>query len=119
MTTTGELTLFQAIETMRQSYLERRDLICSLIEETPGLSIRKPKGAFYAFINAKELTKATGMTSRELCMDLLRKTGVVTVPGSGFGECGEGYVRVTYATSPENIKRGFARIQEYVGGLKL
>ena len=58
------------------------------------------------------------MTSRELCMDMLRKTGVVTVPGSGFGACGEGYIRVTYATSPENIKRGFERIQAYVGGLK-
>ena len=109
----------ETIETMRQNYVERRDLICSLIDQTPGLSIRKPKGAFYAFVNAKELTGATGMTSRELCMDLLRKTGVVTVPGSGFGDCGEGYIRITYATSPENIKRGFERIQAYIGGLKL
>ena len=68
---------------------------------------------------AKELTKATGMTSRELCIDLLQKTGVVTVPGSGFGECGEGYIRMTYATSDENIRRGFDRIREYIGGLKL
>ena len=106
-----------AIETMRQSYLRRRDLICSLIDETPGLSIRKPKGAFYAFVNAKELTAATGMTSRQLCIDLLKKTGVVTVPGSGFGECGEGYIRITYATSDENIQKGFQRIQEYIGGI--
>ncbi len=103
---------------MRESYLRRRDLICSLIDETPGLSIKKPQGAFYAFANAKELCKKTGMNSRDLCMDLLKKTGVVTVPGSGFGEGGEGFIRITYATSDENIKKGFDRIKAYVGGLK-
>ena len=46
-------------------------------------------------------------------MDILRKTGVVTVPGSGFGQGGEGFIRITYATSDENIKRGLARIQDY------
>ncbi|GAA6393954.1 pyridoxal phosphate-dependent aminotransferase [Lawsonibacter sp. OA9] len=105
------------IENMRQSYLRRRDLICSLIDQTPGLSIKKPKGAFYAFVNAKELTEFTGMNSRDLCMDLLKKTGVVTVPGSGFGDSGEGFIRITYATSDENIKRGFERIQGYIQGL--
>ena len=84
-----------------------------MINETPGLSIRKPGGAFYAFTNAKELCKATGMDSKDLCMDILRKTGVVTVPGSGFGQGGEGFIRITYATSDENIKRGLARIQDY------
>ena len=66
-----------------------------------------------------QMPKKTGMTSRELCMDLLKKIGVVTVPGSGFGNCGEGYIRITYATSDENLKRGFERIQSYVGGLGL
>lgn len=107
------------IEKMRLSYLRRRDLICSLIEKTPGLSIKTPKGAFYAFVNAKVLTQRTGLTSRELCMDILKKTGVVTVPGSGFGDCGEGYIRFTYATSDENIRRGFERIGTYVRGLGL
>ena len=101
------------IEEMRLSYLRRRDLICGLINETPGLSIRKPGGAFYAFTNAKELCKATGLNSMDLCMDILRKTGVVTVPGSGFGTGGEGFIRITYATSDENIRRGLARIKEY------
>ena len=106
------------IENMRLSYLRRRDLICSLIEETPGLSIKKPEGAFYAFVNAKELCKKTGLNSKDLCMDILKKTGVVTVPGSGFGDGGEGFVRITYATSDENIKKGFERIKGYVGGIK-
>lgn len=107
------------IEAMRESYHKRRDLICSLINTTPGLSIRPPKGAFYAFTNAKELCRATGLDSVGLCMDLLKKTGVVTVPGSGFGDVGEGYVRITYATSEQNIKEGFARIQDYVKGYGL
>ena len=106
------------IEKMRLSYLRRRDLICSLIDETPGLSIKKPQGAFYAFVNAKEMCKKTGLNSRDLCMDILKKTGVVTVPGSGFGEGGEGFIRITYATSDENIVRGFDRIKSYVGGIK-
>ena len=106
------------IENMRLSYLRRRDLICSLIEETPGLSIKKPEGAFYAFVNAKELCKKTGLNSKDLCMDIMKKTGVVTVPGSGFGDGGEGFIRITYATSDENIKKGFERIKGYVGGIK-
>lgn len=107
------------IESMRRSYQKRRDLICSLINQIPGMSIRPPKGAFYAFTNIQPLTKAAGMTSKEFCMDLLRKTGVVIVPGSGFGACGEGFVRITYATSEENISRGMERIRSYVGGLGL
>ncbi|MGI5963759.1 MAG: pyridoxal phosphate-dependent aminotransferase [Lawsonibacter sp.] len=107
----------EEIEVMRQSYLKRRDLICSLINEVPGMSICPPKGAFYAFANIKPLTKATGMDSRGFCMDLLKKTGVVIVPGSGFGESGEGYVRITYATSEDNIRRGMERIKDYVASL--
>lgn len=101
------------VEAMRKSYERRRDLICSLIEEVPGFSIRKPKGAFYAFVNIK----GTGMTSKELCTDLLEKTGVVTVPGSGFGDAGEGFIRLTYAVSEENIREGLRRIKEYAEGI--
>ena len=53
------------------------------------------------------------MNTKDVCMDILRKTGVVTVPGSGFGKGGEGFIRITYATSDENIKRGLARIRDY------
>ncbi len=102
------------IETMRLSFLRRRDLLCSLIEEIPCLALKRPRGAFYAFVNAKELCKKTGMNSKDLCMDILRKTGVVVVPGSGFGDCGEGYIRITYATSDENIKEGLGRVRHYI-----
>ena len=107
------------VEKMRQSYQARRDLICSLVNQLPGMSIQTPKGAFYAFVNIRKLTEATGMTSREFCLDLLKQTGVVTVPGSGFGTCGEGYLRMSYATSEENIKRGLDRIGCYIQSLGL
>ena len=64
----------------------------------------------YAFVNIKE----TGMTSVEFCEKLLEKEGVVTAPGSAFGEQGEGYVRLSYATSMEQINRGMDRIQRFM-----
>lgn len=97
------------VAVMRESYHRRRDLICELIAQVPGFSIRRPKGAFYAFVNIQK----TGMQSKELSMDLLQKTGVVTVPGSGFGDAGEGFIRLTYATSDENIREGLRRIRQY------
>ena len=106
-----------AIETMRQSYQKRRDLICSLINSIPGMSVKVPKGAFYSFVNISRLIKENNMTSKEFCMNLLKKTGVVIVPGSGFGDAGEGYVRITYATSEENIRRGMMRMKTYAESL--
>lgn len=101
------------IERMRKVYEGRRNLICGRINETKNMSCRVPDGAFYVFANIKK----TGQTSREFCMNLLRATGVVTVPGSGFGEAGEGFVRFTYATSDECIDEGLDRIQKYMQAL--
>ena len=106
------------IEAMRQSYQRRRDLMCSLINDIPGMSVRLPKGAFYAFANIKPLTAALGINSRAFCMDLLDKTGVVIVPGDGFGSSGEGYVRITYAAADETIREGMARIKTYVESIQ-
>jgi len=101
------------IEKMRLNYEHRRDLIYQLVNDIDGISCKKPKGAFYAFVNIKE----TGMKSEEFCIDLLKKTGVVSVPGSGFGSNGEGFVRFTYATSEENITEGLRRVRNYLTGL--
>ncbi len=98
------------VEMMRQSYERRRDLICKLLNDIEGISVRVPKGAFYAFVNIK----SAGMNSVDFCMDLLKKTGVVTVPGTGFGDAGEGYMRLTYATSDENIIEGMKRLKQYM-----
>lgn len=98
------------IERMSQSYHTRRDLICKRINETRGISCRVPEGAFYVFANIKE----TGMLSRDFCIKLLHETGVVTVPGSGFGDAGEGFIRFTYATSEDCINEGLDRIQKFM-----
>jgi len=99
---------------MLDKYSIRRKLIVEGINSIEKLSCIKPKGAFYAFPN---ITK-TGLSSEEFAVELLKKTGVVTVPGSGFGEAGEGFIRISYATSEENIKEGLKRIKSFVEGLK-
>ena len=98
------------IDRMREIYRRRRDLIVGELNAAEGMSCITPQGAFYAFANIKK----TGKTSRDFCMDLLHNTGVVAVPGSGFGAAGEGYVRFTYATSEENIREGMRRLQNYL-----
>ena len=72
-----------------------------------------PKGAFYAFPNISKL----GLSSREFAMRLLKEKHVVVVPGTGFGEGGEGFVRLAYATSEENIREGLRRMKEFVESL--
>lgn len=69
-----------------------------------------PKGAFYAFPNISKL----GLSSREFAMRLLQEKHVVVVPGTGFGEGGEGFVRLAYATSEYNIREGLKRIRDFV-----
>ena len=98
------------IAMMNRQYAERRKLVLERINGIKGLSCTPPNGAFYAFVNIKE----TGMTSVEFCEKLLEKEGVVTAPGSAFGEQGEGYVRLSYATSMEQINRGMDRIQRFM-----
>jgi aminotransferase len=99
---------------MLDKYAVRRKLIVEGINSVEKLSCITPKGAFYAFPNIT----GTGMTSEEFAVELLKNTGVVVVPGSGFGEAGEGFIRISYATSEENIKEGLKRIKAFVEGLK-
>lgn len=94
-------------------YKERRDYLCGEISRTPRLSCRVPKGTFYLFVNIRD----TGMTSEEFAMALLEKKQVVVVPGTAFGEMGEGYIRISYATSMDNIKEGVKRIREFTEAL--
>ena len=99
-----------AIQDMKESYDRRRKLIIDLLKDVPLISCQVPKGAFYAFVNIKKL----GVDDMDFCMDLLYKAGVVMVPGSGFGEAGKGYIRISYATSDENIKEGIRRLKKYI-----
>ena len=99
-----------ALHRMLRTYTDRRKTILDGIARIADLSCVPPKGAFYCFVNIR----ATGMSSEEFAMELLKETGVVTVPGSGFGCAGEGFIRLSYATSEENITRGLERIRRFV-----
>ena len=100
-------------EEMREIYRRRRDILIDGLNSIPGISCVKPKGAFYAFPNISAL----GKSSVDLANDLLEKCEVVTVPGSAFGEAGEGYIRISYANSEENIRTALERIRKYVENL--
>jgi len=93
--------------TINQEYQRRRNVIVASLNNLPGIHCQIPQGAFYAFPNIK----ATGMTSNEIANMILEKAGVALLPGSSFGEHGEGYLRLSYATSIENIQLGLERMQ--------
>jgi aspartate/methionine/tyrosine aminotransferase len=88
-------------------YQQRRDVIVAGLNAIPGIRCQKPQGAFYVFPNIK----ATGMTSNEVANLILEKAGVALLPGNSFGGHGEGYLRISYANSIENIKRGLEQIR--------
>ena len=100
------------IEMMRQAFVKRRDEAVKLFNAVDGLSVVKPDGAFYLFVNIKEVSN----DSMQFCKDLLEKTGVAVVPGVGFGS--EGYFRFSFATDIESIRTGIKRIEEFVKTLK-
>jgi len=95
------------IEMMRQAFQKRRDLAVELFNESPKLSVLKPDGAFYLFVNIKQISD----DSITFCKELLSETGVAVVPGLGFGS--EGYFRFSFATSEANIIEGIKRIRAF------
>lgn len=99
-----------ALHAMIAEYTERRALLLNTISKTGRLSCIAPRGTFYAFVNVKGL----GLTSDDFAMRLLVDKGVAVVPGSGFGEGGEGFVRISFATSKERITEGFSRIASFL-----
>lgn len=98
------------IEMMRQAFEKRRDLACDLINNIGGLSVQKPQGAFYLFINIKGIARFAG-DSMKFCSELLSEQGVALVPGSAFGM--DGYVRLSFACSTEQIIEGIKRIEKF------
>ena len=101
------------VERMKEEYDIRRRIIvkgfCDL-----GLTCREPKGAFYAFPSIR----STGMSSDEFCEKLLYSKRVALVPGTAFGDSGEGFVRASYCYSVEHIKEALARIKEFLDEIK-
>ncbi len=98
---------------MRESYNGRRRYLLHAFAEM-GLPCFEPLGAFYAFPCIKEF----GMTSDEFASRLLKEEKVAVVPGSAFGECGEGYLRISYAYSLEDLKKALDRMADFVKRLK-
>ena len=95
------------VDRMVTEYERRRNIIVDGLNRIPGITCRKPQGAFYVFPNIK----GTGMTSNQLANLILEKAGVALLPGSAFGEYGEGYLRLSYATSIPVIEQGLDRIR--------
>jgi aspartate aminotransferase len=95
------------VDSMVAEYERRRNVIVDGLNRIPGFVCRKPQGAFYVFPNIK----GTGMTSGALANLILEKAGVALLPGSAFGKHGEGYLRMSYATSIPVIEQGLDRIK--------
>ncbi len=101
----GEASIAEMVE----EYNRRRLTIVKGLNEI-GLSCFEPRGAFYAFPSIK----GTGMTSEEFAESLLIEEKVAVVPGSAFGQCGEGYIRCCYATSLADIEEALSRMKRFV-----
>lgn len=98
---------------MKDSYEQRRNLICARLNRM-GLKTNVPHGTFYVFPSIA----STGLTSEEFCTRLLEQEKVAIVPGTAFGEHGEGFVRISYATSMDSIKEACSRIEHFLETLE-
>ena len=100
------------IEEMKKAYMLRRNYIVKAFNNM-GLHTFTPQGAFYVF----PCIKSTGLTSEQFCEELLKDQLVACVPGTAFGEAGEGYIRVSYAYSIDQIKEATIRIRKFLDKL--
>ncbi|WP_209325931.1 pyridoxal phosphate-dependent aminotransferase [Brevibacterium renqingii] len=100
------------VDTMVASYAERRELMVERINAVEGLSLIRPEATFYAFVNVREW----GLNSWDLATRLLEEHNLATIPGSAFGRAGEGYLRLTFAVSPETINTACDRLEAFAAG---
>lgn len=103
-----------SVDKMIEEFRARRDYIVDRLNSIEGISCKKPQGAFYVFPNITE----TGLKSEELAEYLLNEAGVAVLDGFSFGSYGEGHVRLSYATSMENIRLALDKIEGAVKKLK-
>jgi len=101
------------VEQMRDEYNRRRLYIVNGLRNA-GIDCYEPQGAFYVFPYVGKF----GLSSEEFCTKLLNEAGVAVVPGTAFGECGEGFVRISYAYSVRHISQALERIGRFVNGLR-
>jgi aspartate/methionine/tyrosine aminotransferase len=100
-----------SVAAMVAEFDKRRRIVVEELNKLPGISCITPKGAFYAFPNISK----TGFKAKPLASKLLEETGVATIGGPDFGVHGEGYLRLSYANSAENIRRAIARMRDFLG----
>ena len=98
---------------MREAYDQRRRFLVKALRDM-GFDCYEPQGAFYVFPNIKRF----GMTSDEFALKLLEEEKVAVVPGTAFGDCGEGYLRISYAYSLQDLKRALERLERFVRRLE-
>ena len=101
------------VKNMRDSYNQRRRFLMDFFRRV-GIPCFEPYGAFYVFPNISEF----GMTSEEFATELLKEQKVAVVPGDAFGACGEGFIRVSYAYSIEELKRATGRLEQFICKLR-
>ena len=102
------------VHKMIAEFDKRRKVVVEGLNKLPGVSCATPKGAFYAFPNIKR----TGWKAKALASSLLDDAGVAIIGGPDFGILGEGYVRLSYANSTENILKALARMGEFLASRK-
>jgi aspartate aminotransferase len=101
------------VDAVVAEYQTRRNAIVAGLNAIPGVTCQRPQGAFYVFPNIKSF----GLTSTKMADLILEKAGVAVLPGSSFGEYGEGYLRLVYSNSIENIQRAIGQIREVLKAL--
>ena len=104
---------WDAVDRMRGEYRERRDLVVERLNRIDGISCVQPSGAFYAFPNVSRL----GRSSDALADDLLVSAGIACLPGTAFGAHGEGFLRLSYATSRQHLEEALDALASYVDEL--
>ena len=98
----------EPVDAMLAKYQQRRDTIVAGLNAIPGVHCQRPQGAFYAFPNIKSFDKSAA----DMANQLLEEAGVAALPGTAFGAYGEGYLRLSYANSIENINKALERIEK-------
>ena len=102
-----------SVSAMREEFKKRRDVVVEGLQVIPGIICPKPEGAFYAFPSIK----GTGLSSMEFETKALEEAGVAVLSGSAFGDYGEGYMRLSYANSVENLQKAMYRLNMMVNNL--
>jgi len=103
----------RSVQEMKREYKRRRLFVIAALNDM-GLKCHRPEGAFYAFPSIK----STGMTSLDFASKLLKEERVAVVPGTAFGPSGEGYIRISYASSMDNLKEALGRMKRFIGGTR-